>query len=206
MKFKIINESKDNLLDEATFSGQAHLERHYNDHVLKPDEEFNRDDPKFPNMTIQEYADAAEELSLAKAQPMTKEDIKYARGIIGWLALKDDPIKPWKGPREVKINLDSPKHPGFMEIVAYVDNAKDGNQIFSYMLARRGKKYREIEYKIGELPENETEQELTDDNMHTDVKADSSMNQDVITSKMSEFVTKTNSNSQKYTRSTLIGN
>lgn len=156
MKFKLITESESNLLDEATFSGIEHLTKHYNEHVLAPDEEFNIGDPKFPNMTIQEYADSAEELSLAKAQEVKNEDeLKNAIGIIGWLADNKEGPHPWRHPRNIKINLDSPKHPGYMEIVAYVDDASAGNQVMSYMLARRGKKYREFSHKIAELAENE---------------------------------------------------
>ena len=140
LKFKII--------DEAKFSGAEHLARHYKAHVLQDGEEFSVFDPKFPQMSLEEYANKAEDLSLADAKEIhSEEELKDARGIVGW---KADNVN-WRNPRNIKINLDSPQHPGFIEIVAYVDNAAAGNQIMSYMLARRGKKYREFANKISEL-------------------------------------------------------
>lgn len=140
MKFKII--------DEAKFNGEEHIQRHYADHVLKDGEEFSALDPKFPHMSVQEYVDSAEELTLADAKEIhSEEELRTARGIIGWKANNIN----WRNPRNIKINLDSPKHPGFIEIVAYVDSEEAGNQIMSYMLGRRSKKYREFGNKIGEL-------------------------------------------------------
>ena len=139
-------------LQEATFSGENHLNLHYGEHVLKQDEQFSREDPKFPYMSKEEYAKAAEELSLSDAGIVeTVDDLKNARGIIGWVA--DD--QNWRsGPRCIKIKTDSEKVPGYLEIVGYVDDPARGNQVFTYMLARRSKKYREFSRKIAELPEN----------------------------------------------------
>ena len=43
---------------EATFKGQNHINKHYDDHVLKPDEEFTPSNPKFPYMEKEEYLKA----------------------------------------------------------------------------------------------------------------------------------------------------
>ena len=51
----------EDLLFEATFTNPANLQRHYEKHVLKPGEKFNPRDPKFPYMTIKEYAKRAED-------------------------------------------------------------------------------------------------------------------------------------------------
>ena len=108
----------------------------------------------FPHMTKKEYADFAEELTLEEASAIhTEDELRNARGIIGWVANDS----AWRHPRNIKINTNSSKMPGFIEIVGYVDDAVAGNQIMSYMLARRGKKYREFSRKIGELEENTIE-------------------------------------------------
>ena len=148
MKFQLIEE----FLDEATFKNPNHLAKHYDEHVLKPDEEFDPNDPKFPYMTEKEYADRAEQLTLKKADKIADEnELRTANsGVVGWLA--DD--ERWRNPREIKIDMNSDLHPGFIEIVGYVDSAEAGNNIMTYMLARRGKKYREFSRKIDELPEN----------------------------------------------------
>ena len=147
MRFKLTED----ILEEATFKSPSNLKHHYDEHVLKEDEFFNYNDPKFPYMTMQEYADYAEELSLKKAKPISSfEELSHTYdGIIGWVA--NDP--EWRNPREIKINLNSEKHPGFIEIVGYVSPA-NGDNIMTYMLSRRGKKFREWKKKTGELPEN----------------------------------------------------
>jgi hypothetical protein len=51
------------------------------------------------------------------------------------------------------MNLSPKDYPGFIEHVAYIDKGND-DQIFSYMLCRQGRKYREFSNKVDELPEN----------------------------------------------------
>lgn len=161
MKFSLIEKfgrlsKSSKILDEATFSGANHLNMHWKSHVLQDGEEFDFNNPKFPPMTEEEYAKSAEKLSLAKASIVeTEEDLKNARGIIGWVSSRPE---KYAGTRCVKIDTNSKKHFGFIEIVVYVDDAEHGNQIFTYMLAKRGRKYREFAYKIAELPENEPEE------------------------------------------------
>lgn len=148
MKFKIVESFE---LDEAQFRGYYHLLKHFNQHVLAPEEEFDYNDPKFDPMTKEEYAQAAKELSEAPAEPILDEnDLRRARGIVGWKSR--DPR--WGEDRYVKINLNSPHKPGHIEIVGYLDTPGD-DQVFTYMLAKPGKKYREFGRKVGELPENE---------------------------------------------------
>ena len=147
MKFKI---RKSTNLDEAQFHGYNHLLRHFDKHVLKDGEESNYTDPKFPQMTKQEYADRAEALSLADAQPvLSKDELHSARGIVGWKT-----YDPRWGIRCIKMNLNPKDYPGYIEHVSYIDEKSD-DQIFSYMLCRKSRKYREFDNKIAELPENE---------------------------------------------------
>ena len=149
MKFKVVENFE---LDEAQFRGYYHLLKHFDEHVLKDGEQFDDYDPKFDTMTKEEYAKAAQELSETPAEPIIDEgDLRKARsGVIGWTAY--DP--KWGENRFVKINLNSPHKPGYIEIVGYIE--KPGNdQVFTYMLSRQGKKYREFSRKVGELPENE---------------------------------------------------
>ena len=50
-------------LFEVTFTNPNNLKKHYLSHVLQPGEQFNPEDPKFPYMTMEEYAQRAKELS-----------------------------------------------------------------------------------------------------------------------------------------------
>ena len=149
MKFKIVENFE---LDEAQFRGYYHLLKHFDKHVLHDGEDFDYNDPKFDPMTKEEYAKAAQELSEMPAEPVLDEnDLRRAnRGVIGWMAY--DPR--WGENRFIKINLNSPHKSGHIEIVGYKEKPGD-DQIFTYMLARPGKKYREFGRKVGELPENE---------------------------------------------------
>lgn len=150
MKFKFSEDVES--LDEATFSNIPHLQKHYEGHVLKDGEQFSNDDPKFPPMTRQEYADQAEALSLKSFKEVhSLEELQNARGIVGWRA--DNPN--WTNPRCIKIDTSSTKVPGYMETVAYVDDAKAGNNIFTYMVQKRSRKYREFASKVGEIDDKE---------------------------------------------------
>ena len=140
-------------LDEATFKREETLKDHYDRHVLKPNEQFDASNPKFPPMSLKEYEDAAEALSLEKAQIITNEhELKNARGIIGWVAT----LPGWRNPRYIKIQTSSSRSPGFVEVVAYVDgDSSTGTQVMTYMLGKMGKKYKLFKDKIGELPAEE---------------------------------------------------
>lgn len=148
MKFKISEKLK---LDEAQFQGYYHLLKHFDAHVLQDGEEFSTDDPKFSPMTMQEYAKAAKELTESPARIIDNiDELSNANsGIVGWVA--SDPR--WGGNRAIKINLNSPHRPGFIEIVGHKEDPND-DQIFTYMLARPNKKYREFKRKVDELIEN----------------------------------------------------
>lgn len=134
-------------LDEARFSG-SNLERHYDKHVLKPDEEFDRNDPKFPYMTLDEYKKRAEILSKAAAGSYKKNKDNAKNKVFGWLIQNDK--SPEK--RYIKIRQNSPLMPGFPELVIYSENGV----IISYMLLRG--LGRIVKYKndfVEELPEND---------------------------------------------------
>lgn len=136
----------EDFLFEATFRNPANLERHYEKHVLKPGEKFNPRDPKFPYMTIKEYAKRAEDFSNEKAGD-SEDRVSHT---IGWISDK----KEWKFPRIVKFRKSSRLHKGFGEMVAYVDSPESGTEVIQYMLTRPGKIFREKPYMISELPEN----------------------------------------------------
>lgn len=48
---------------KATFKNPINLQKHYDKHVLKPNEKFDPNDPKFPYMSLKEYAKRAEDFS-----------------------------------------------------------------------------------------------------------------------------------------------
>jgi len=134
-------------LDEAYFSGN-NLERHYDKHVLKPDEEFDPGDPKFPYMTLEEYKKRAEDLSKAAAGSYRKNKGNYKNKVFGW-AIKNDRSSDL---RYIKIRQNSPLVPGYPELVIY---SEDGT-IISFMLLRGlGRIYRYKSDFVSELPENE---------------------------------------------------
>lgn len=144
----MLNHIFEKYIEEATFSGFDHLWRHYKKHVLSEDEEFAFQNPKFPFMSMKEYADRAEQLSLAPHKEIHDEaELNGATGIIGWKVHNDG----WRRDRNIKINLNSQLHQGFVEIVIYVDVADGDNQIFSYMLANKSKVRLRFNEKSGEI-------------------------------------------------------
>ena len=140
------------LLLEATFKNPINLQKHYDKHVLKPGEVFNPDDPKFPYMDIKEYAKRAEDFSNEPAGD-SEDRVSHT---IGWISSRPE----WKFPRIVKFRISSRLHKGFGEMIAYVDSDISGTEVIQYMLTRPGKIFREKKYMISELPEN-----ITDDNI-----------------------------------------
>lgn len=112
------------------FDSQYHLKKHFNSHVLKKGEKFDKNDPKFPSdMTIQQYAKEAEELADEPAAAMW--DVDNSDGVVGWVLHHGND----RTNRIIKIRKHSKFVPGFYDVVLYVDN-KDDNQIFSFMLGR----------------------------------------------------------------------
>ena len=118
-------------LTEATFDNIDNLRNHYKRHVLKYKEPFDENDPKFPFMTMNEYRDRAENLSLEPAG--TSEDRQSH--VIGFY-VKDN--------RKVKVKKRSNFFPDkrFCEVVVYVtDDDTNKDAIISYYLGRFNKIY-----------------------------------------------------------------
>lgn len=135
-------------LIEATFKGKAHLEEHFDEHVLKENESFNPANPKFPHsMTIQDYYNAAEELSLEKAG--NSED-RHSE-VIGWVNNRPG----WPYPRKIKIRRHSKWNPGYRDVVVYVDDEKSGDNVITFYLGKSKVLFREKQHYLSELPENE---------------------------------------------------
>jgi len=120
---QFLNESL--LLETPDFDNITHLKRHYNQHVLKPNEKFNPKDPKFPStMTLDEYRSEARFLADEPAQPI--QDM--SANVVGWVIYHHGD----RTNRVIKIRQDSKFVPGYYDVVIYVDNEKD-NQIFTFM-------------------------------------------------------------------------
>lgn len=132
---------------EVTFENRFNLERHYADHVLRPNERFNPENPKFSYMSIEEYARRAEELSNADAG---KSDSR--ENIVGFITERNG-IE-----RIIKYKKYSSRR-GFGEEVIYVDDEEKGHEIITYMMTRPGKLYRERKNFKRELPENVTNED-----------------------------------------------
>lgn len=131
-KFKLYEE----YLEEATFSNPVQLTRHYNNHVLKPGEEFDDDDPKFPTMSLSEYYDAAEKCSL---EPVDNVNV------FGYVVYNENaPYNMrWRNPRVVKFKKSSDYNPDYSETVVYVPEGH-GDEIMSYMMSRKTKKIKDV--------------------------------------------------------------
>ncbi len=134
-------------LYEATFMNPNNLDSHYRSHVLQPGEKFDPNDPKFPPMSKEEYANYAEKLSLENAG--RSDDYNPSTKVIGW-EIGDG--------RKVKFRKISPFYPGtkFCEMVMYVDDDLHGNEIINYMIGRPGKIYRVKKQFVSELDESLT--------------------------------------------------
>lgn len=107
---------------ERRFSGKR---------VISYDEIFDRNNPKFPNMTEDEYFNAAEELSLAQyGDPGSNSDV------IGFISTD----KRGKDERAVKIRTVSKFNPAYSDLVIYIDDegyTPDNASVNTFMLARR---------------------------------------------------------------------
>lgn len=139
------------LEETAHFNTLRQAYNHYigdNAHVLKPGEEFDPDDPKYPEtVSFEEYVKAAEELSDAKALPHSK--LKLDGNVYGFvIKRKKDPTK-----RIVKIRTKSVFDPKYMDVIIYKDNWKD-NQIFSFYMCRPDRYHRYDKDYVYELFSN----------------------------------------------------
>lgn len=131
-------------LQEATFDNYKNLLKHYQAHVLQPGEKFDENNPKFPYMSIHEYAERAKILSLEKAG--TSED-------------RDSPIIGFEieDGRKVKIKKRSNlfSRGRYPEIVMYVtDDEKHYDAIITYYLGRPTKLFNLKKQFVKELDEN----------------------------------------------------
>lgn len=124
---------------ESHFTGSDdHFYGHYGQHVLFGDELFDREDPKFPYMSMDEYDTGAHELSSHKADSIFSDSL-YIGG-----KLNDG--------RLVKIRTKSKYKPGYIDVVIYTD--KPDEQVYTFMLARKSKIYKYRRQVVDDLPEN----------------------------------------------------
>lgn len=108
------------------------LHRRYPDKTIEDSYEiFDKNNPKFPNMTKDDYYDAAEELSLAQyGDPGSNSDI------IGFISTD----KRGRDERAVKIRKVSKFNPDYSDLVIYIDDEgyNPGNApVNTFMLAKR---------------------------------------------------------------------
>lgn len=142
----MINELYEAELLEASFTNKVNLDNHYDKHVLKPDEDFNPDDPKFPFMSKEEYNRRAEILSTAVAGDSNDR----VSEVIGWVV--DDP--EWPSTREIKIKRNSEFNPDYIEVVAYIGDEKYKGSVTTYFMAKRSNLVNQKRRFVAELPEN----------------------------------------------------
>lgn len=134
------------ILNETLFTNSENLDRHWEKHVLKQDEPFNSLDPKFPNMTKDQYDKFADELSNMTA--WTSKDINNPDiPVIGFVLKDGRRVKFLKHCRYWVLSK-------FPEEVIYVDDDKKGHETISYMLCKPDKIIRELRNFASELPEN----------------------------------------------------
>ena len=113
--------------------GEPHIESHYQRHVLAPHEAFDTQDPKFPYMTVDEYLDAGEELSLEHAEPMDS-----SANVVGCVIY--DPQKDQY--RNLKFRKQSKFKPGYSDVVIYDTDFDDFAQSFMLVKPSRLEKYK----------------------------------------------------------------
>ncbi len=151
MRFRLIDSAKNGRsLLEARFN-EEDLIRHYDEHVLKYGEAFDPNDPKFPTMSITQYGDKAEELSLEDFDPMyDMDDVKNSvTGVLGFITQKEDR----KEPTRVKIRIDSEMVHGYSDIVVYHEDDVLGHDVVTFFLMKKYRIGREYRRKIESLPE-----------------------------------------------------
>ena len=131
------------ILFEATFQDGGHLRKHYNDRVLKPNQKLLRNkNPRFPNMTKDQYKAEAELLSIEDAGLSSSND-----PVIG--VVHDHNGKE----RLYKIRLNSKFEPGYMDVVSYTDIP---DFIYTFFLAKKNRLANYMTHYVDELPENKS--------------------------------------------------
>lgn len=158
---------------EATWTNVRQFQRHYYDHVLDTDEEFNPDNPKFVHMEEQDYKDMAEKFSELPADKATYRAFYNNDGtvsnrlmntrsnVIGFI-LKPDVGKYQRVIRKAKI-IKTPieylpngvNGEEYRTLVVYVDEGGE-DEIISCYLLRPKKMFGIFKYQFeDELPENQ---------------------------------------------------
>lgn len=161
------------LLLEVAWSNARQFKRHYDDHVLKEDETFSPDNPKFAPMDESEYKRMAEEISELPVEKAVYKTIYNSDGTvsrrimntrskaIGFI-LKPDEGKFKRIVRKAKI-IKTPKvflpdgvnGDEYRTLVVYVDDGGEEEIISCYLLRPR-KMFGLFNYQYGgELPENQ---------------------------------------------------
>lgn len=106
--------------------------------VVSYNEVFDRNNPKFPNMTKEEYFKAAEELSLEPyGDPGSNSDV------IGFISTD----KRGRDERAVKIRKVSKFNPNYSDLVIYIDDegyTPDNASVSTFMLARNKRVEKEL--------------------------------------------------------------
>ena len=158
---------------EATWTNVRQFQRHYDDHVLDEDEDFNPDNPKFVHMEEQDYKDMAEKFSELPADKATYRVFYNNDGtvsnrlmntrsnVIGFI-LKPDVGKYQRVTRKAKI-IKTPieylpngvSGEEYRTLVVYVDEGGE-DEIISCYLLRPKKMFGIFKYQFeDELPENQ---------------------------------------------------
>lgn len=123
------------LLDEARIKDPRKILQHYQSHVLAPDEQFNPNNPKFPNMSVEEYLDAGEVLSLEHADPMGSNS-----DIVGWVIYDHNDY------RNMKFRKNSLFMPGYSDVCIYKTDFSDIENTFMLCKPSRIHKYEQLYY------------------------------------------------------------
>lgn len=158
---------------EATWTNVRQFQRHYNDHVLDEDEDFNPDNPKFVHMEEQDYKDMAEKFSELTADKSTYRVFYNNDGtvsnrlmntrsnVIGFI-LKPDVGKYQRVMRKAKIIKTPTEYlpngisgEEYRTLIVYVDEGGE-DEIISCYLLRPKKMFGIFKYQFeDELPENQ---------------------------------------------------
>lgn len=123
------------LYREARIKDKAKISAHYKKHVLQPGEKFDKQNPKFPNMSIKDYLDAGEELSLEHA-----ESIGSNSDIVGWV------IEDHGELRNMKFRKSSKFVAGYSDVCIYESDFSDIENTFMLVKPSRLTKYEALYY------------------------------------------------------------
>lgn len=122
-------------LDEARIKDANKILDHYNNHVLKPGEQFNSQNPKFPYMPVDDYLDAGEELSLEHAEP-----IGSSADVVGWVIYDHNEF------RNLKFRKTSKFMSGYSDVCIYQTDFSDIENTFMLVKPSRLSKYEKLYY------------------------------------------------------------